>query len=221
LPRAANRYTAEIGELDVTGLATKVGTTRNKYGDVVDPQGAVGTDTNLSAIFGCSDSTCSVVLNGGVYHIKGNLIIDKDTTLAVPAAATGSGAGTFVVDGNLTIQSNLMYGRAGALANRRQLPSAAFIVKGDITIDSAVAQIVGAYYTEKTIATNSSEPDVQLAASGVMVAERFNFQRKFSGGLSGQEPAELIIYDGRLQANTPPGLTALAQGLPNLQEVVP
>ncbi|MBI4089817.1 MAG: hypothetical protein HY421_00275, partial [Candidatus Kerfeldbacteria bacterium] len=216
LPQAENRYTTEIGELDIVGLTTPVtALTKNKYGDEVIVSGS-GTQ----ALLGCSGDPCATILRGRVYHIQGDLTIDKDLRFD-PAAVGQLGHGTIVVDGNLIIQSNITYGTASTLANRRQLPSAAFIVKGDITIASSVAQIVGAYYTEKTIATVSTEPDIQLVASGVMVAGKFNFQRKYSGGFSGQEPAEVIIYDGRLQANTPPGLSALSQGLPNLQEVVP
>jgi len=43
------------------------------------------------------------------------------------------------------------------------------------------------------------------------MARRFNFERQYLDQLEG---SELIIYDGRLLANTPPGLGDFAQALP-------
>jgi hypothetical protein len=224
LPRAANRYTAEIGEIDVTGLTAEADPVRhrNKYGQEVVT--VSGPSADASSVLGCAggSSPCEAVLQGKVYHVLGDLVIDREISFNA-GTASQNGAGTFVIDGDLVIRANQSYGSAGTLTNRQQLPSTAFIVKGSngVTIEAAVGKIVGAYYSEQTITTESAEPDVQLTASGVMVAKKFNFQRKFSGALTDQEPAEVITYDGRLQANTPPGLTALATGLPNLQEVVP
>ncbi len=229
LPQAENRYRSQIGEIDLNGLTTKVSGNRNKFGDVVEE---LSGNRTLKEYFATRDPAADhdTPLLGKVYHVTGDLTVDENLTFDPPANANPpgvpqeSGAGTFVVDGNLTINANLFYLPSPSVGIRelRQLPSLAFIVKGDITIDSSVSQLVGTYFTEKTVTVESAASgDNQLVVRGAMVAQQFDFKRKYIGSTGAIEPAEKVIYDGRLQANAPPGLAALAQGLPDVQEVVP
>ncbi|MBI4092865.1 MAG: hypothetical protein HY420_02990 [Candidatus Kerfeldbacteria bacterium] len=232
LPVPENRFTARIGSLDIEGLtavAKTVGSKNfNKYGDeVVDvPDGEELSHVCDGAVTaGRCDNNDSKLL-GKVYHVKGDFVIDRDFSFNAGVSSVESGAGTFVIDGVLRVQGNTSYPPAGALIqNRRQLPSAGFFVlgPGGITVEPNVSKMVGAYYANGQITVNSSGSggDNQLVVSGLMVAKTFGFQRTFRGISGEQQPAEQVIYDGRLTVNTPPGFSQLAQGLPNLQEVVP
>lgn len=57
-----------------------------------------------------------------------------------------------------------------------------------------------------------------LHVSGLLVARGYNFDRKYTKDLAA---AEQIVYDGRVVANTPPGLSDFSQSLPVYQRVVP
>ncbi len=57
-----------------------------------------------------------------------------------------------------------------------------------------------------------------LKVNGLMVAKGFNFDRKYTRDLA---PSERIVYDGRVLANTPPGLSDFTKTLPIYQRVAP
>lgn len=228
LPRESNAYTTRLGTIDVKGIvtdATPGGPLRNKYGDPIVVSAA---STDMSSFFGgpgCG-KPCPAALKGRVYHVQGDLTVDKDfifqTGAQLPDAfgvrTYESGAGTFVVDGDLIINSNFTYDvTTNILASRVQLPSVAFIVSGDIIINPNTSELNGVFYTPNVIDIKSSEPDLQLTVSGAMVASKFNFSRKYQS-VSSLEPSERIIYDGRLQANPPPGISTFANGLLNIQQ---
>jgi len=60
---------------------------------------------------------------------------------------------------------------------------------------------------------------IPLSVSGLFVAEAgYNFDRKYTKNLA---PAEQILYDGRVVANTPPGLADFTQALPVYHRVTP
>ena len=58
----------------------------------------------------------------------------------------------------------------------------------------------------------------RLDVSGLMAARGYYFDREYVKGL---EPAEKIIYDGRVIVNTPPGLGDFSKLLPVYQQVIP
>ncbi|MBI5405208.1 MAG: hypothetical protein HY976_03185, partial [Candidatus Kerfeldbacteria bacterium] len=226
IPSESNRYTSSIGTIDRDGLVTVVNPTasikRNKYGDVVSTHAG---DTNLSAIFSCTGSgTCTPKLGGTVYHITGNLTIDKDTVFQYGSGSTPGGAGTFVVDGELRVNANMQYftpsTSVSVITDRRALPSAAFLVKQDVIVSQGVSVMVGVYYAEQQVRVDIG--DTPLTVSGLMIAQNFDFRRRYRGlGSGSQEASELVIYDGRLQTNTPPGLSAITSSFPNVQELLP
>ncbi|XOU94464.1 MAG: DUF2341 domain-containing protein [Candidatus Kerfeldbacteria bacterium] len=59
---------------------------------------------------------------------------------------------------------------------------------------------------------------VPLQVSGLFVARGYNFDRKYTKDLA---PSERIVYDGRVVANTPPGLADFSKALPIYQRVAP
>jgi len=78
-----------------------------------------------------------------------------------------------------------------------------------------VVEIAGAYYAEGVINTCLVGGDCsanQLTVKGLLVAGQFLFNRQFTDEYD--SPAEEIIYDGRILANTPPGMYDLVKGLP-------
>lgn len=59
---------------------------------------------------------------------------------------------------------------------------------------------------------------VPLQVSGLFLATGYNFDREYTKNLAA---AEQIVYDGRVVANTPPGLTDFVKALPVYQKVTP
>ncbi len=57
----------------------------------------------------------------------------------------------------------------------------------------------------------------QLSVSGMLIAETYNFAREYKRG---NEPSEKVSYDGRVIANTPPGLEDFSQSLPQYNRVI-
>jgi hypothetical protein len=94
-------------------------------------------------------------------------------------------------------------------------------VGGNIIIDPGVSEIVGAFYAEGEIRTGSSgsvTADEPLLVRGVLIAQRFIFERLAGSAAAG---AERIISDGRVLANTPPGFGDLLRTLPTIRATAP
>lgn len=79
---------------------------------------------------------------------------------------------------------------------------------------------IRAYYSAGSESLSFLEVDYQvpLHVNGLFVAHGFSFDRKYAKELAASEQ---IVYDGRVVANTPPGLSDFAQALPIYQKVVP
>ncbi|HOX97490.1 MAG TPA: hypothetical protein PL066_04045, partial [bacterium] len=173
-----------------------------------------------------------------VYVREGDLTISSPLTFSGGSAGTPNGSGTIIVRGNLYINDDIAYNMA-AVAKLKYLPSVAFIVLGDVIVDSDVTSLVGAYVvlgdgTPATCpalsdassgcgrfssgTTGSGSTDDSLLVSGLVVAKQFKLERLFSSLDMG---AERFVYDGRLLANTPPGLQDITQALPEWQEIAP
>ena len=122
------------------------------------------------------------------------------------------------------IDENISYSLTPVNDRIDNLPSAAWIVKGDIVIDKSVTQAAGLFYSEgasgiSTGTTRDSATDLNLTVSGLFIAKKINLQRV--GINQNSDPAEQIIFDGRAIINPPPGLVDIAKGLPKLREVSP
>ncbi len=216
-PDATKNYSSILGKIDFPGLQA-------------------GTYGNTESITSAAD--IDSVLGGKVYVHEGHLTISSPLTFSGGSAGTPNGSGTIIVRGNLYINDDIAYNMA-AVAKLKYLPSVAFIVLGDVIVDSDVTSLVGAYVvlgdgTPATCpalsdassgcgrfssgTTGSGSTDDSLLVSGLVVAKQFKLERLFSSLDMG---AERFVYDGRLLANTPPGLQDITQALPEWQEIAP
>lgn len=208
LPQQSNNYRGSLGWLDRAGMVN------GYYGEVVKYTG----NQLSSDIFGNS-----IMLDNKVYYITGDLTVDRALTFS-KGNGNEKARGAVVVDGALIINENIDY-QGGPVASRiDNLPSAGWIVKGDIIINPSVTSVVGVLYSEgaagiSTGTTGASATDKQLIISGLVAAKKINLQRLWVR--ASNEPAEQFIFDGRAIANPPPGLVDMAKGLPTLRQVTP
>jgi hypothetical protein len=203
-PKTSNLYTNVFGKVDLAGiLAGKYGTVEN-----------IGDENGIQS-----------VLAGKVYFSDGDLTITGKTF----NNGTGSqnGAGLIVVRGDLNINGAIAYQNAGVL-NLKNLASVGWLVVkrddgtgGNIVINQNVENIVGAFYAENEVTTGTTydwRTDKPLTVRGLILAREFDFQRLYQ---SAQRGSEQVIYDGRVLANTPPGMADLARALPTWREAAP
>lgn len=161
-------------------------------------------------------------LGGEVFYCTGNLTINNNLTF-YNASGSDIGSGTIVVGGNLYINDNMNYYNATIDQHINNLASVAFIVLGRVEIDPSVTKLVGAYIIlgdshialtdPYDFATGDGTSPLELA--GLVMARSFNFQRTSIGSVVEPTPAEYIYYDGRIFANTPPGLEDFTSTFPN------
>jgi hypothetical protein len=219
IPKSSSKYSNTLGRiklrgyndqltpLDLTGLAA------GKYG----PWQQV---SDLNAI--------PAVLSGKIYDTVnyGNWTLDARTVNnGYGTGATANGAGLIVVRGNLTITGDIAY-QSGTITKLQHLASLGILVlddgsgtMGNVTIttsDVSPTQTLSMnLFAEGKVSTGSTgDPttDVPLSINGVVVAKQFNFQRVFPG--TSTTPSEKITYDGRIVANTPPGMNDFVASLP-------
>ena len=220
------RYSNILGRLDVDGLScTPVGSCSNVYGTPVV--------AFTPASFGLNP------LGGKIYYFNGDVTLSQAISV-LNGSEFFSGAGTVIINGNLTITQNIAYqSSVSGITRFRNLGSLAWIVKGDLRIAPTVTQLAGNFivlgdgqsscdtaattvgpercgqifscYDPATGRQSGAACAAQLKVSGLMMSRKFFFDRSFQ---SKTEGAEIIIYDGRLLTNTPPGLEDFAQALP-------
>jgi len=206
IPDAANSYEGSLGTIDRTGMLN------GYYGDVVTYNG----DQTTSGTLGTSK-----LLDGKIYHYTGNLTVNSSLTFSKGTSAQ-KGSGTIIVDGNVTINANVQYESGAVASNIANLPSVAWMVAGNMTIDQSVTEVVGLLYSEGTISTGttgSSLSDVPIIIRGMMIAQTLNLQRIYV--TETHDPAEQVIFDGRAIANPPPGMVDFIKALPSIREVTP
>ncbi|MBU2575881.1 hypothetical protein KKF64_02235 [Patescibacteria group bacterium] len=207
LPDATNQYRGTLGWLDKAGLLA----------------GRYGALTEYSSTKTSNSIGKNVTLGGKVYRYTGNVSVDKAITFKKGGPGV-KGSGTIIVDGDLTIEEDILY-QTGAVSGRvENLASVAWIVLGDIIIDADVQNIVGLFYSEGSISTGTKGTafrnfEVPIKIEGMLIAGQINLQRLFADET--QEPAEQIIFDGRAIINPSPGLADIGKGLPILREIRP
>ncbi|MFA6474921.1 MAG: hypothetical protein WCV88_01820 [Patescibacteria group bacterium] len=154
-------------------------------------------------------------LGGAVYYCSGNLTINSNLTF-YNGTGTADGSATFVVGGNLILNDNLNYYNNAIDTSIANLASVAFVVQGGVTVNPLVTHLVGAYIVLGDTASDFSTGDstLPLRLDGLVMARSFALQRKALGSTSSPQPSEDIHYDGRVVANTPPGLSDLTATLP-------
>ncbi|MBU1132561.1 hypothetical protein KKC32_04955 [Patescibacteria group bacterium] len=197
IPRQENQYYGSLGSIDLKGIFA------GQYGKVKNINNQAEIDS---------------VLNRNIYFSDHDLeVSDK---VFQNGNGESSGAGTIIVRGDLRITGNVSYSPA-QFQKIKNLASVGWLVLknedgtgGNVYIDPEVERFVGFVFAENTFYTGTnSNNDKQLFVSGALAARKFEFQRNFMD-LSREEPAELIIYDGRALANSPAGFADIGKALP-------
>ncbi len=227
LPTGTDIYRNALGRIDVKGLTTGIKSIGNvwynKYGQIVE------------TIAPASWTNGAKTLNGKIYVVTGDLTISSPLSFD-NAVSSNSGNGLIVVQGDLIINGNIVYNGVDLPSNLKQLASVGWIVKGDVKIAGSVAKAVGAFvvlgngsdcvsdgadypkYTANgcgvVFSGDSANP---LTIDGLLIAKAFDFRRNYADINQG---AEKIVYDGRLIANPPPGLSGFSEGLPVIRDFI-
>ncbi|OGY43320.1 MAG: hypothetical protein A3J62_00360 [Candidatus Buchananbacteria bacterium RIFCSPHIGHO2_02_FULL_38_8] len=234
-PTPQTRYSNILGKLDVNGLFCSAPCT-NKYGNKV-----LGL-SSLEEVITNSES-----LGGNIYYHDGEVVIGEGGNLLASGGnmifRNGSnfekGSGTIIVNGDLTIKTNIEYDPNDALTKFINLASVAWIVRGDLKISPNVQKLAGNFIVlgKPDVSLCDQDPlietpgcgqvyscyggsagtcdDYRLEVSGLMMARKFFFKRTYTDpGEEVQLGSELIIYDGRLLAHIPPGLDDFVSALP-------
>lgn len=156
-------------------------------------------------------------LNGTIYktnELSGNLTIDEP--LVIQNGNSGTfGNGTIIVNGDLEINENI-YNLDTNISDIRELPSVAWIVTGNLTINPYVTNLAGVFIVLGETGVDTGEGSQGLEVQGLMMAKQYNFGRTKTREGGTDVPSEKITYDGRALANTPPGLEDLIATLPEL-----
>ena len=167
-------------------------------------------------------------LGNKVYNFTGQTTytIDNPLTFYNARGTNSSGAGTVIINGDLVINSDMFYEEASVASQIENLASLTWIIKGgNVTISPSVSNIVGNFIVldngsglkGKFYTGDDTSNTRQLTISGLVMAHEILLQRNY---IEENEPAEIIIYDGRVIVNTPPGMDNVAGGLPVWREAM-
>ncbi|MFH0873495.1 MAG: hypothetical protein V1846_01495 [Candidatus Komeilibacteria bacterium] len=225
-----SQSTSTIGIIDWGGISKNVGSATQKINKYAAPIEEIESSDFVDNL--------QLVLKNKVYYAASDLIINHPFSV-YNGSTNESGAGIIYVAGDLTINRDVIYhsGTTG-LTRTQHIPSLVWIVMGDVTIDPGVTNLAGTFIVLGSKIDHSSCPAItdalnppasggcgrfstgndrstprQLSIYGNVVAKQFNLQRSYSGALK-NEPAEIFIADGRLQANPPAGMTDFSKSLP-------
>lgn len=154
--------------------------------------------TNIASVGG---STCQ---NGVVWRYSGSAILSSQTI--------NEGRGTYYIDGDLLIDGDIKSEKKVALPIT-SVPNLGLIVKGNITIEPNVKRIDAAIFASGKIKTCGSNYTIakcsnQLTVNGLMAAlGGFQFGRGYVTSFNGStgNPAETIVYQGKIILAPPPG----------------
>lgn len=212
-------YKNALGKIDLGGLTKKVNDKYNKFGNEVVSNAATSWNSPTD-------------LGNKVYVVNGSLSVGDKFEIK------NGGSGLVIVNGNLEINGNFGYSPASGSLDLKQLGSIAWVVRGDVIVKPSVTKVAGAFivlgnesssleYASNAdneypkfvqnghgifFSGNSAEP---LTIVGLVIARTFGWERIYSNIRQG---SERVIYDGRLIANPPPGLSGFAEGLPVIRD---
>jgi len=212
LPKVGQNYKGTLGMLDINGIKS------GRYGKVIP-------------ITGSFTSGAPLLLNGSVYHVTVNTILNlSNPSFSNGTLQTDRGNGLlFVEGGDLTITGNVTYASLTGLSYLRNLASFGVIVTkdsagngGNIIIAPGVTNLVGTYFAEESISTGTTCPmatscpaDVPLNVAGMFASHMINLQRNYRDP---NIPAEVVNFDGRSVANPPPGMADIVKSLPTSKD---
>lgn len=240
VPDDDNSFSTELGVIDLDKLTTTISGGQNIYNQDV----TTITSGSMSTFNGGTFMDGGVYIfddgsSGQSYTLDESLTFLNGTS-STPSSTSYNGSGTIIIDGDLTIDANVFYNNTD-LQDIKNLASIAWIVLGDLTIGENVSNLVGNYFVLGddsidtdgdgvvhygdsdgviyTVAPTNGRNGSQLVVYGSMMARKFDLNRNYEGlgegSTSGEdEPSELIIYDGRIVANTPPGFQDFSSLLP-------
>jgi hypothetical protein len=156
----------------------------------------------------------------GIYCETGPLWLDSSSSsLDNNTSSSKTGNKLIVVkNGDLHITHNLSYSNSSSISDPKDLASLGVVVlNGNLIIDPAVTQMIGDYLVNGSIYTGSAYS--QLTCYGLWIAKNFYLNRTYVG--TDASPAEVIIYDGRVVLNAPPGFSQIGDLMPVWREVAP
>jgi hypothetical protein len=144
--------------------------------------------------------------------------IEKNSAASIPAAQT-----YIIMNADLYINSDIIYGSTTTPTDLKSYPSAAFIViNGNIHIAADVERLDGTYIaidatpddrsvTGKVFATNDEDSYSQLTINGSLIGDVIDLftHRKYVGNVASDEGSVTIKYNENLLLNPPPGLNKL------------
>ena len=235
--KSNNKYTiASLASLDFLNHANFVGASNSTVSDLQSRYGA-------HKVVNMNPATLTTQNLGGkiYYYESGSMTMNNPVVFN--RAAGQSGSGLIIVKGNLIINQNVTYDDIGSVSvSLKEMPSATWIVLGDLTIGNLVTDLAGTFIVlgnPTATCTSASDlycginyypagcgiidtgtkgnecgdgiKDSKLTIRGSLFARQFQFKRNLA---SSSEGSEVIIYDGRLQANPPLGLEDFAKNLP-------
>lgn len=231
--------TACAGVLAPAGnkLCTNDGSGKNVYGTEVEIRhSSDGRFENTSTEHIVSGT--NIALGDKVYYYPNAIIwLDRNHTI------TNNGAGVIVSRG-LEYQYNgtfsttgLTYASTAGLTNIEDLASLLWITTDDdVNLHPRIATLAGSYIVGMNVTQpstkgvfdscyNSSDcGQTKLMVFGVILAWEFQLGRTYYGPTTSQEiaePAEVVVNDGRLLTNPPPGVEDFSKALPRFQQVRP
>ncbi|MBI2415298.1 MAG: hypothetical protein HYV33_01395 [Candidatus Kerfeldbacteria bacterium] len=186
--------------------------------ELIDQAASADTDTSGD----CDDSLLSAKttpLNHRIFYCANNLDINSNVTF-YNGSASAIGSGTIVIGGDLRIHDNMSYFNNMIDDHINNLASVAWIVLGRVEIDPTVTQLVGTFVVLGDVSSaagfSTGVGTLPLSLQGSVLARSYNFGRHDVGTSSNPIPAEQFAYDGRVVANTPPGLEDFSRALPSV-----
>ena len=234
-PTLQTRYSNALGQIDIDGLVCTFSGDAciNKYGTSVVKFSSLDDLVDILDL----DQPTAKPLAGKIYYYEGDLTIDQELEFKT-GREFENGAGTIIIKGNLTVSADITYCNAVTCQATRfkNLPSVAWIIQGDLQVSHQVEKLAGNFIVigDKTALPceggdtivprcgqifscfdNTGCGDMRLTVSGLMMARKFYLKRTYTQEHETPiEGSEIIIYDGRLLANTPPGLGDFVKSLP-------
>ncbi|MDD5749653.1 MAG: hypothetical protein PHO91_02595 [Patescibacteria group bacterium] len=137
----SGKYQNVLGTVDYRGLITPAyqsgGNAYNKYGSQVVRHNNPNTFSDQF----------NQVTNGKTIHFQGNLTTGGfsiklgETGIILPQNASV----VVVVEGDLTITSNIIYDPSTAVSNLKMIPSIVWVVRGDVYVHPEVSTIAGTF----------------------------------------------------------------------------
>ncbi|MBI3115408.1 MAG: hypothetical protein HYZ09_02870, partial [Candidatus Kerfeldbacteria bacterium] len=206
----------------------------NKFGQTIVNINSFDTFSTVRASYGLD-----CLGNRVFYRQSGTaFLFDEDWTTSTGHGfnnCVAGGRGSFVFEGSdVQIEQNLGYDAASVSpATIAELAALGIIVipdranPSDVTLTVAlnVIQTVGNFFVDGTIEVvgepSRTKTDQQYINDGVMVAQSFEFNRRYEGTIDNPQPSEVIRNDGRLTLNPPPGFQGFASNLPQIREYSP